>query len=78
MKLGIAQLNLTVGDIAGNTARLLDAAHAAHAAGAALLLTPRCRSAATGRMTWCCEAISLRRAPRPVEQLATDAPPGLA
>jgi len=40
MKLAIAQLNLTVGDIAGNAARLLAAAQDAHAAGAALLLTP--------------------------------------
>jgi len=40
MKLGIAQFNFTVGDIAGNTARLLAAARDAHAAGAALLLTP--------------------------------------
>src|SRR3569833_593061 len=34
MKLGIAQLNLTVGDITGNAARLLAAAKDAHAAGA--------------------------------------------
>ncbi len=40
MKLGIAQLNLTVGDIDGNSAMLLQAARDAHAAGAALLLTP--------------------------------------
>ena len=40
MKLALAQLNLTVGDIAGNTDRLLAAAREAHAAGAALLLTP--------------------------------------
>ena len=40
MKLGIAQLNLTVGDIAGNAAKLLAAANEAHGAGAALLLTP--------------------------------------
>jgi NAD+ synthase (glutamine-hydrolysing) len=40
MKLGIAQLNLTVGDIAGNTARLLAAAQEAHATGAELLLAP--------------------------------------
>src|SRR3569833_3381253 len=40
MKLGIAQLNLTVGDITGNAARLLAAAKDAHAAGADLLLTP--------------------------------------
>ncbi|OYY60550.1 MAG: NAD+ synthase [Hydrogenophilales bacterium 28-61-11] len=40
MKLAIAQLNLVVGDIAGNTAQLLTAAHTAQAAGASLLLTP--------------------------------------
>ncbi len=40
MNLGIAQLNLTVGDIDGNSAMLLQAARDAHAAGAALLLTP--------------------------------------
>ncbi len=40
MKLAIAQLNLTVGDIAGNAAKLLAAAKEAHAAGAELLLTP--------------------------------------
>lgn len=40
MKLAIAQLNLVVGDIAGNTGRLLTAARTAHAAGAQLLLSP--------------------------------------
>jgi len=40
MKLAVAQLNLTVGDIDGNSAMLLQAARDAHAAGAALLLTP--------------------------------------
>ena len=40
MKLGIAQLNLVVGDIDGNASRLLASAQDAHAAGAALLLTP--------------------------------------
>jgi NAD+ synthase (glutamine-hydrolysing) len=40
MKLGIAQLNLVVGDIAGNAARLLAAAREASGAGADLLLTP--------------------------------------
>lgn len=40
MKLALAQLNLTVGDIAGNADRLLAAAREASAAGAALLLTP--------------------------------------
>ena len=36
----IAQLNFTVGDLRGNAQRIIDAAHAAHAGGAALLLTP--------------------------------------
>ena len=40
MILALAQLNLTVGDIVGNTERLLTAAREAHTAGAALLLTP--------------------------------------
>ena len=78
MKLGIAQLNLTVGDIAGNAARLLAAAHEAHAAGAALLLTPE--------MSICgypAEDLVLRSdftaaCAAAVEQLAADAPPGLA
>jgi len=78
MKLGIAQLNLTVGDIAGNAARLLAAAQEAHAAGADLLLTPE--------MSICgypAEDLVLRRdftaaCETAVRQLAADAPPGLA
>ncbi|MHB1144570.1 MAG: NAD+ synthase [Thiobacillus sp.] len=78
MKLGIAQLNLTVGDIAGNAARLLAAASEAHAAGAALLLTPE--------MSICgypAEDLVLRRdftaaCEAAVQQLAADAPPELA
>jgi NAD+ synthase (glutamine-hydrolysing) len=78
MKLGIAQLNLTVGDIAGNAARLLAAAHEAHAAGAALLLTPEmsiCGYPAEDLVlrqdfTAACEAA--------VKKLAAEAPPELA
>jgi len=78
MKLALAQLNLTVGDIAGNAAKLLDAAQTAHAAGAAILLTPE--------MSICgypAEDLVLRRdftsaCAAAVEKLATDAPPGLA
>ncbi len=78
MKLGIAQLNLTVGDIAGNAARLLAAANDAHAAGAALLLTPE--------MSICgypAEDLVLRHdftasCAAAVRQLAADAPPELA
>lgn len=78
MKLGVAQLNLTVGDIAGNAARLLTAANEAHAAGAALLLTPE--------MSICgypAEDLVLRRdftsaCEAALRQLAADAPPSLA
>ncbi|MFP5403105.1 MAG: nitrilase-related carbon-nitrogen hydrolase, partial [Gammaproteobacteria bacterium] len=78
MKLAIAQLNLVVGDIAGNAARLLAAAKEAHAAGAAILVTPEmsiCGYPAEDLVlradfTSACEAA--------VKQLALDAPPGLA
>ncbi len=40
MKLALAQLNLTVGDLKGNAAKILAAADEARAAGASLLLTP--------------------------------------
>lgn len=40
MKLAIAQINCTVGDLAGNAARITDYARQARTAGATLLLTP--------------------------------------
>ena len=40
LKIALAQINCTVGDLAGNAARILRAAQDAHAAGADLLLTP--------------------------------------
>jgi len=40
LHLQVAQLNLTVGDLGGNTEKIAAAARAAHAAGAQLLLTP--------------------------------------
>jgi len=78
MKLGIAQFNLTVGDIAGNAASLLAAANEAHAAGAVLLLTPE--------MSICgypAEDLVLRSdftaaCAAAVEKLAAEAPPELA
>ena len=39
MKIAIAQLNVTVGDLDGNAAKISDAAKRAKAAGASLLLT---------------------------------------
>jgi NAD+ synthase (glutamine-hydrolysing) len=78
MKLAIAQLNLIVGDIAGNAARLLAAAQDAQAAGAELLLTPE--------MSICgypAEDLVLRRdfttaCEAALQQLASDVPPELA
>ena len=78
MKLAIAQLNLTVGDIADNSAMLLQAARDAYAAGAALLLTPE--------MSICgypAEDLVLRQdfcdaCAHALHQLALAAPPELA
>ena len=78
MKLGIAQLNLVVGDIAGNVERILVSAREAQAAGAALLLTPE--------MSICgypAEDLVLRRdfvaaCDAALQQIVADAPPELA
>jgi NAD+ synthase (glutamine-hydrolysing) len=40
LQIAVAQLNFTVGDMAGNAQKIIDAAKTAHAAGARLLLTP--------------------------------------
>lgn len=40
LKIAIAQINATLGDLAGNAAKIVDYAERAHAAGADLLLTP--------------------------------------
>lgn len=40
LRICIAQLNFVVGDLTGNAQKIIDAAHAAHANGAQLLLTP--------------------------------------
>ncbi len=40
MKVAIAQINCTVGDLVGNTAKIIEYAQRAHDAGASLLLTP--------------------------------------
>ncbi len=78
MKLALAQLNLTVGDIAGNTERLLAVAREAHAAGAAILLTPEmsiCGYPAEDlvlRADFCAACASA------LQRIAQDAPPALA
>ncbi|HEX9035889.1 MAG TPA: NAD+ synthase [Ktedonobacterales bacterium] len=40
LRLALAQINTTVGDLAGNVARILDAARAAHGAGATVICAP--------------------------------------
>ena len=40
MKIAIAQINCTVGDLAGNAAKIAEAAHRARAQGASIVLTP--------------------------------------
>jgi len=40
VKVALAQFNATVGDLAGNSAKIIDAARRAHAAGASVVLTP--------------------------------------
>jgi NAD+ synthase (glutamine-hydrolysing) len=40
IKVALAQINATVGDLAGNARRIIDAARCAHAAGARLLVAP--------------------------------------
>ncbi len=40
IKIGVAQCNFVVGDLVGNARRIIDAAHAAHAQGVQVLLTP--------------------------------------
>jgi len=40
LRVAVAQLNFVVGDLHGNAQRIIDAAHAAHAQGAQVLITP--------------------------------------
>jgi NAD+ synthase (glutamine-hydrolysing) len=40
VNIALAQINATVGDLAGNARRMIDAARAAHAQGACVVLTP--------------------------------------
>ncbi len=78
MKLALAQLNLTVGDIAGNTDRLLAAAREAHAAGAALLLTPEMSICGYPAEDLVLRADFCAACAAALERIAREAPPGLA
>ena len=78
MKLAIAQLNLTVGDIAGNAAKLLAAAQEAHAAGAAILLTPEMSICGYPAEDLVLRADFTAACASAVHTLAAEAPPQLA
>ena len=78
MKLAIAQLNLTVGDMAGNVERILRAAREAHAAGAALLLTPEMSICGYPAEDLVLRSDFTEACERAVIQLAATAPPELA
>ncbi len=78
MKLALAQLNLTVGDIAGNADRLLAAAREAHAAGAALLLTPEMSICGYPAEDLVLRADFCAACTAALQRIAREAPPGLA
>ncbi|MGK2950833.1 MAG: NAD+ synthase [Thiobacillus sp.] len=78
MKLAVAQLNLTVGDIAGNAAELLAAANEAHGAGAALLLTPEMSLCGYPAEDLVLRADFTAACAAALAQLAAAAPPQLA
>ena len=64
VKVALAQINATVGDLAGNARKIVDAARAAHAQGARVVLTPELACAAIRPKTCCCGRPSCRPAPR--------------
>ena len=63
MKVALAQINATVGDMAGNARRLAAAARSAHAQGASLVVAPELRCAAIRPKTCCCVMHSCARMP---------------
>jgi NAD+ synthase (glutamine-hydrolysing) len=78
MKLALAQLNLIVGDIAGKADRLLIAAHAAHVAGAAMLLTPEMSICGYPAEDLVLRADFCAACAGALERIAREAPPELA
>ena len=86
MRLGLAQLNTTVGDLAGNRHKILDAYAALVAQGAELVVYPelavcgypprdrkmRCRSGAPGPTFWVCLSAYASRSPGAVKTRTAD------
>jgi len=78
MKLAIAQLDLTVGDIAGNARRILAAAHEADTAGAAVLVTPEMSICGYPAEDLVLRADFCAACAQALDDIARAAPPGLA
>ncbi|HEY9643924.1 MAG TPA: NAD+ synthase, partial [Coleofasciculaceae cyanobacterium] len=78
MKIAIAQLNPTIGDLAGNAAKILAAAQQAVAQGARLLLTPELSLCGYPPRDLLLQPAFIAAMTRTLEQLAGDLPPQLA
>ncbi|HZV55816.1 MAG TPA: NAD+ synthase, partial [Rhodocyclaceae bacterium] len=74
LKIAVAQINCTVGDLAGNARRILDAAYQAVAAGADLLLTPELALCGYPPEDLLLRPDFYRASARELEQLAAAAP----
>ncbi|MBW4486732.1 MAG: NAD+ synthase [Trichocoleus desertorum ATA4-8-CV12] len=78
MKIAIAQLNPTIGDLTGNAQRILAAAQQAAAQGARLLLTPELSLCGYPPRDLLLDPSFIAAMQRVLQQLAQDLPPGLA
>ena len=77
MKIAIAQLNPTIGDLAGNAQQILDAAHQAATQGARLLLTPELSLCGYPPRDLLLQPAFITAMTQTLEKLAGDLPPHL-
>ncbi|MEO0705819.1 MAG: NAD+ synthase [Cyanobacteria bacterium J06649_5] len=77
MKIAIAQINPTVGDLSGNAERILVVAKQAKAQGASLLLTPELSLCGYPPRDLLMRPSFIEQMKQQVEKLAADLPPGL-
>ncbi|WP_416676397.1 NAD+ synthase [Egbenema bharatensis] len=78
MKLAIAQLNPTIGDLTGNIQQILDAAQQATAQGVRLLLTPELSLCGYPPRDLLMQQAFIKQMEQALKQLAINLPPGLA
>ncbi|MEM9451678.1 MAG: NAD+ synthase [Cyanobacteria bacterium P01_E01_bin.6] len=78
MKIAIAQLNPTIGDLQGNAQHILDAARAAAVQGARLMLTPELSMSGYPPRDLLLQPHFVASLSATLEQLARDLPPNLA